>query len=155
MSGLYHINLGTPVRDMGGFSFEILLWPEWKEAVARRGLTQREANKLVENMHRRWLDACGYDQTCGFGDKPERPLYDQHCIHILWGEWGPEHISVPGNGCGLDIDHGLHRPKDGMALAPHNVDCMRQAFLLLLIFNWFAHDLFLNEQNLEYARSVK
>lgn len=77
---MYHIHLGIPVRDMGGFSFEILLWPEWKAAVARRGLTQQNANELIKNLHRRWLDACGYDNKFGEGF-----LYDQHSFTYSMG----------------------------------------------------------------------
>jgi hypothetical protein len=31
-------------------------------------------------------------------------LWTDRDIRVEWGEWGPEHISVPGNACALDID---------------------------------------------------
>lgn len=143
---LYNINLGNPSREMNGFGFEIHLWPAWKEAVARRALTQDEVNTAIGNLGRSWLDACGYDNKTTF-DGRERYLYEPSmAIRVKWGEWGPEHITVPGNACGLDIYDGMRRPHGGVCLSPHNVDCISQAYLLQIVFLWFANDIVLNER---------
>jgi len=57
---------------------------------------------------------------------------------VAWGEWGPEHISVPGNACGLDLDDGIWAPRGGRILLPHNVDSIAQSHLLLAVFLFFA-----------------
>ncbi len=155
----YHVQIGTPVRDMGGWGFNVQLWPAWKAAVEKAKLDQAMVNRAVGNLGRRWLDACGYDgifdpDNCGFDadrKKPAgpntRPMYlPNHDLHVQWGEWGPEHITVPGNACGLDIDKGIAAPHDGRVLYPHNVDCMAQAYLLMLVFSWFAGTVILENE---------
>lgn len=149
MNMLYNINLGTPIRDMGGFGFEIQLWPAWKEAVSRRGLTQDNVQRLIQHSGRQWLDACGYDNKWTNDGKEDYLYKPESAIRVRWGEWGPEHITVPGNACGLDIYSGINRPDDGICLSPHNIDSMQQAFLLLLVFTWFANDIVLNERCLK------
>ena len=56
---------------------------------------------------------------------------------------GPEHITVPGNACGLDVDQGLGAPRDGKVLQPHNIDSSNQVILLLTVFTTIA-DLIIN-----------
>lgn len=145
MEMLYHIDLGTPLPQMGGHGFNILLFPGWKEAVARSGIDQEKVQRLIERMGRMWLDGCGYVEKFGEGY-----LYEPRSIRITWGEWGPEHITVPGNACGLDLDSGLCAPRGGRILAPHNVDCTPQVHLLLVIFSWFAQGMVLREQTREF-----
>lgn len=133
---LYMIETGVPSRNMSGFGFTILLWPRWRDLVAKSGINQKEAERVIKDFGRRWLDACGYDAMIG---ATTRPLYEPgEALHAQWGEWGLEHITVPGNGCGLDLGQAVGIPEGGAALTPHNVDSMRQAYLLQLVFNWFA-----------------
>ncbi len=66
------------------------------------------------------------------------PLYGEHEIRVSWGTWGIEHITVPGNACGLDIDKGYHSPRNGRILVPHNIDNFQQVILLLTVFTTLA-----------------
>lgn len=149
---MYHV-FGLCPRtdiDMGRCGFGIKLYPAWREAVKAHGMTQEMISTALKNYHRQWLDGCGFDaifdpDNSGFNmDKSKkpgpdsRPLYDVHCIRVAWGEWGPEHITVPGNACGLDISHSINSPKDGVTLEPHNIDSLAQQILLLTIFTTFA-----------------
>lgn len=142
-----------------GCSIQVNLSPEWKDAVARHPLTQQQVNTAIKNMGRHWLDGCGFDaifdiDNCGC-DKDEskppgpnaEPLYATHSIRIQWGAWGPEHITVPGDACGLDLSSSIGGYRDGMSLLPHNVDNIRQAYLLLLIFTWFADHIIAGERS--------
>jgi hypothetical protein len=150
---MYHIFGLCPRTDisLGRCGFGIKLYPAWRNAVAASGLTQATINSAIKNLHRAWLDGCGYDKLSDPGvsiweeQKPgykpgqnARPLYDVHSIRIAWGEWGPEHISVPGNACGLDISDGINAPENGRILTPHNVDSFAQVILLLTIFTTLA-----------------
>lgn len=157
MKTLYHITGLCPRTDipLGRCGFCIQLWPKWKDAIAESGLTQEHVNTLVKNMHRPWLDGCGFDAIFDpergprdeweskYTGKPIKyskhahPLYDQHSVRIQWGEWGPEHLTVPGNACGLDIDRGLG-PPGGRVLVPHNIDSLNQVVLLLVVFTSIA-----------------
>lgn len=167
MSQLYHIDNLCPRTDieMARCGFCIHLWPEWKEATARRALTMEQVNTAVLKMGNVWLDGCGFNQMYDpdkdpmaeweekhLGKRPKlgpnaRRLYEAgNSLRVQWGEWGPEHITVPGNACGLDIDRGIMCPPRGKTLVPHNVDSINQAHLLLVVFLWFAGDLILNER---------
>ena len=143
--------------DMGRHGFCVKLYPEWLELVANRKLTQENANMALTSLGRIWLDACGFNQifdpdNCGHerdGEKPPGPNAQQmykpnQDLRVSWGEWGPEHITVPGNACGLDLSQDLGAPPGGRTLAPHNVDNLYQKLLLLVVFTWFADDLALN-----------
>ncbi len=141
MEMMYHIELGTPRLDMGGAGFSILLFPGWKDAIARAEIDQENVNCVIERLGRGWLDGCGYSKRYGDGY-----LYEPRVIRISWGEWGPEHITVPGNACGLDIDEGICAPRGGKILGPHNVDSISQAHLLLVVFLWFASTIVLKER---------
>jgi len=159
----YHIQGLCPrPKEVSGCGFCVSLWLAFKEAVARSDLTQDMVNTGISNLHREWLDGCGYD---GMFDPDEDPLerwktdrglqekkygprahhlYDVHSIRVQWGEWGPEHITVPGNACGLDLDRSaIGHPRGGVSLLPHNVDTIRQAHLLLVIFTFFADSVIL------------
>lgn len=154
----YHISDLCPDGRMGGAGFAVKLWPSWKRAVADRALTQQDVNHAVESRGRAWLDGCGYDakfdpDNCGAfrdGSLPPGPqagyLYEPGTsIRVSWGEWGPEHITIPGNACGLDLDVcGIGAPSGGRVLTPHNVDSILQAHLLLVVFLFFADTLVLN-----------
>lgn len=159
---LYHIKNLCPRQEMSGAGFGIDLWPAWKDAVTESKLTQEMINTAITNMHRFWLDGCGfggvYDPDNSGFDRDEtkppgpnaRPIYGPYDIRISWGEWGPEHISVPGNACGLDIWDSIGGPRGGKSLGPHNVDSIRQAHLLLVVFTWVAEGFVLNLKQKEY-----
>lgn len=155
----YSISGLCPIQQMGGYGFNIKLWPGFKDMVTSYNIDQEKVDKGIENMGRHWLDICGYDSiydpdNSGFDrdkNKPlgpnARPMYlPNRDLRISWGEWGPEHITVPGNACGLDIDRSIGAPRNGRILLPHNVDCWQQVNLLLITFCWFADTLALNFQ---------
>jgi hypothetical protein len=137
-----------PKCGMGAHSFSITLYAGWKELVEMACLDQDRVDRLIELRGREWLDACGFDRifdpdNCGFdADKTlppgprayptYRPPTD---LRIKWGEWGPEHIMVPGDACGLNIDK--HCPglcDDSACLLPHNIDTWNQKNLLMIAF---------------------
>ena len=167
MKMLYKIQMISPLLDGRGCPVQVDLWPEWKEIVARYPLTQQEVNQAIIFMHRPWLDGCGWGRmfdpdNCGFDADKNKPLgpnarkaYDQHYLRVQWGEWGPEHITVPGDACGLDLDRSVGGAPDGMSLLPHNVDTMAQAYLLLVIFNWFAEGLVNQEISREHKEKYE
>jgi hypothetical protein len=146
----YHIEGLCPRTDisLGRCGFIIQLFQPWKDAVAASKLNQEMIHAMIKNMHRSWLDGCGFDQIYDPEEDPldrwkseklskprklskaARPFYDEHSIQVRWGEWGPEHITVPGNACGLDIDDYVRQK----ILAPHNIDNTNQVILLLTIF---------------------
>ena len=125
MKQLYDIQGLAPQRRMSGAGFQVALFPAWRDAVEQSEIAQENADYLIANCGAAWLEGCGFDWC-----KESPSSY----LRIAWGEWGPEHISVPGNACGLDLDNGICAPHDGMVLLPHNVDHMRQAHLLLVMF---------------------
>lgn len=168
MNAIYHIKGLCPRTDisLGRCGFCIDLHPSWEVAVSNCELNQDIVNVGVKNMHRLWLDACGYNQifdpyNSGF-DRDENkkpgpratPLYGEHAIRVIWGKWGPEHITVPGNACGLDIDRSFGGWMGGRSLVPHNVDTIAQAHLLLVVFTFFADTLILQEQSEAPAQTV-
>lgn len=65
-------------------------------------------------------------------------------VRIVLGDWGLEHISVPGNACGLDIWDDICAPAGGMSLLPHNVDSKMQCMALITVFTWFIYTASLN-----------
>jgi len=141
MDVLYHIAGLCPRTDidMGRCGFAVKLYPAWKEAVAayrlmgtNEPLGQKHVNHVIEVMGKAWLDGCNFR---GHYDPP------RHFLRVSWGEWGPEHITVPGNACGLDLDDGIGKPRGGKILQPHNVDSIQQAHLLLVVFTYFADTL--------------
>ena len=149
----YQITGLCPRSDlvMGAWGFGIKLFPEFKEMVLKSQITKEQAWTAVENMGRFWLDGCGYDNIFEY-DNIKRPLYEPNkALIVQWGEWGPEHISVPGNACGLDLYDGISSPRNGKILVPHNIDCMSQAMLLLIVFTWFAETI----QSFNYGSKEK
>jgi hypothetical protein len=129
---------GSVSDHLGSWEFSIKLFPAFKTDVKDSGLTRENIQTAITNMGRQWLDSCGFDSLFEYDGKKE-PLYKpEMSLRVTWGEWGPEHISVPGNACGLDIGAGIYCPRGGRVLYPHNVDSMRQAMLLLAVFTWIA-----------------
>ena len=132
--------------DMGRHGFYINLHPKWRNLVAASKLTQKEVNYVINNQGNAWLDACGYGRLYadfeneGVAVVTSRLYESRHCLRVSWGEWGPEHITVPGNGCGLDLDTMCGNPfgMQGKALLPHNIDSWSQKQLFLIIFTWIA-----------------
>lgn len=144
----------TVDRGCSGCNVGIQLFPAWRQAWRTyeyspgKKMNQDAASTAVASLHRQWLDNCGYDtmydpdgrdpmadwearslgKTRKLGPNA-RKLYDVHSIRVSWGEWGPEHITVPGNACGLDICYGMgmSRRQGGKFLAPHNVDNLQPA----------------------------
>lgn len=143
---LYHINHWCPIPGMGSSGFSIQLWPAWAEGWASYsgGLTQENADCAIKTMGREWLDAHGYDKKSEFED---RYVWEPRTsLRVSWGVWGPEHIQVPGNACGLDLSDGITAPRGGKVMLPHNVDSPAQASLLLTVFLFFAESLILDMQ---------
>lgn len=134
---MYHIK-GLPHRtsiEMGVHGFTIDLSPQWKEMVAAcENLNptngQNAINYLIRNAGEGWLTRAGY----------KRPLYGHRDILIQWGEWGPHHIIIPGNACGLDISDDSFGCifSMGRSLRPHNIDSLHQKYLFLMIFTEIA-----------------
>lgn len=92
MKLLYHIPTIYPdVNKMGGCGFSVKLYPAWKELVAASDLSNDRIQEIVRCEAAGWLAGHGYDSS-----------YDKSSIRIKSGEWGPEHITIPGNACGLD-----------------------------------------------------
>ncbi len=142
----YNITGLCPRRDnkgLGGYGFNIQLFKPYKVLVEKSGIDQTAANNAIKSLGRNWLDSCGFDKKFD-GDFLYKP---ESSLRMKWGEWGPEHITVPGNACGLDLDTGIGRPPGGVLLTPHNVDTIYQAHLLLVIFTWFSETLVLYEMN--------
>ena len=138
---------------MGRHGFQINLHPKWKGLVAAGGISQKEVDHVIKDQGNDWLDACGYDKLYheegdpddGEPGKVRRSYEARSSIRVHWGEWGPEHITVPGSACGLDISrHGIGNPLRGPSLVPHNVDSWRQVQLLLIIFTFFAESMTIN-----------
>lgn len=129
---------------MGAHGFSIELSPQWRVMVASCGLTQEMVDKKILECGNDWLDSCGYKGKLSY-DASKRLYEARHSIRIHWGEWGPEHITVPGNACGLDIDRNAFGTfiKNGAMLTPHNIDCWSQKQLLLIVFCSFAEDVVL------------
>lgn len=125
---MYKIKGWYPVRDqMSGCSFNIVLTQEWKDAVSQSGLNQEKIDNLIHNMGADIL------KNHGYGKIETDPKF---WLRVKWGEWGCEHISVPGNACGLDIDtsYGFGVYEGEVSLSPHNVDSINQASMILTLF---------------------
>lgn len=122
------ISMGN--SPLGNHGFSITLPPAHKKAVAACDLNQEKINNAIKFLGKKALLSCGYSEA-----RCEYALGD---IRIQWGEWGIEHIGVPGNACGLDIDYnpiGLcPHEQGGVTLHPHNVDTPIQKLLLLTLF---------------------
>lgn len=130
MYGIVGLNPRTDIT-MGAHGFSVCLHPEFRECVKRSGITQEMVNLKLQQDGPEWLKACGFE-----------PDLFMCKLRVDWQEWGPHHITVPGNACGLDIDkHGFSLLfKGGVSLHPHNIDSWRQKQLLLIAFTSFAED---------------
>ncbi|QDU82649.1 hypothetical protein Pla110_44100 [Polystyrenella longa] len=148
---MYLIDSLCPSGGMGGHGFTIHLSPEFRDAVKSSGIGQPQVDHVLKNYGDEWASKCGllhrYDPNrrrlshrfVSSGTIPSDEASCHHGITIRWGEWGPEHITVPGNACGLDIDSCPSVYRGGRILLPHNVDHWGQVNLLLIVFCWFAH----------------
>jgi hypothetical protein len=145
---MYHIRSLSPRTDisMGCHGFQIDLHPEFRDFVERTNvggskIEQGNIDRVIELSGNRWLDACGYSKI-----HEGRRLYEaRSSLRVAWGEWGPEHIHVPGNACGLDIERdplGCIFP-GGVSLLPHNIDVWHQKQLLLIVFTDLAETILL------------
>ncbi len=91
--------------QIGAHGFAVDLSAEWPDLVRRAGITDEQIQHMLKEKAEHWLDAAGYgghfteESGPGSGRK-----YPARCVRVTWGEWGPEHITVPGNACGLDIE---------------------------------------------------
>lgn len=133
---MYYSIVGLSPRtdiDIGRHGFCIYLHDKFKWLVSIGNIDQSCVNHVIEQLGIEWLNACGYQN------------YKPRDIRVSWGEWGPEHITVPGNACGLDIDHcALGNPLGGPALYPHNIDSWSQKQLLLIVFCYLVESLTIN-----------
>ncbi len=139
-------------NPLGGYGFSIHLSREFRDAVSVSEITQDGVDSVIKTYGVEWLQKCGlggyFDpENCGFNAKRPaipsertRPSFAGTGLRVAWGEWGPEHITVPGNACGLDIGSGFGSPFDnGKSLHPHNIDSWGQVCALLITFTWFAN----------------
>lgn len=158
----YMIDGLCPTGGMGGYAFCVHLSPQFKENVAKSGIDAEGAQRVIDTFGDQWLTKCGFGQyfdpeNCTLHqDKRQIPskktrLSYHRKIRLSWGNWGPEHISVPGNACGLDIDADAFGCvyKEGAILQPHNIDHWGQVNLLLIVFTWFAYSITLFEESRE------
>lgn len=141
---------------MSAHAFSIHLAPEFRELVRNSGITQVEIDRMLEHSGQHWLKLAGYDDEFEEEDGSRTPLWRVgQNLAVRWGEWGPEHITVPGNACGLNIGSGsqfrIHN--DGQVLAPHNVDCLEQKYLLTIVFTEIAYILALDRSLQDRKRS--
>lgn len=128
---MYRLQGWCPNGEMGGAGFGIILTPKWKEAVAQSEINQEKVDNLIRNLGNYILKGHRRERV----EEHMLPCY----LRVVWGEWGPEHIMVPGNACGLDIDTRCPgcRP-DEVALTPHNVDSVFQSSMILTLFTKIA-----------------
>jgi len=153
MGQMYNIHYyPSPSRDAG---FMVYLFSDWKRAVSLSGITQETINDFI--LHSGLIQLIlhfphvGKDWPWYKGNKLAKPIESFSAeekllvitkdLDITWGEWGPERISVPGNGwCGIYLDHSKVKD-DSAALVPHNVGSLEQFSLLMYIFLEFADKL--------------
>ena len=119
---IYHILHWQPEQRMNGAGFSIALFDKWKEQITISNIKQENINLMLERYAPYILEGHGYDKS----------IYNAGDIRVTWGVWGPEHITVPGNACGLDISHAYGF--GDKLLTPHNVDSLKQASMLLTVF---------------------
>ena len=149
---MYRLQGWFPNGEMGGAGFGIILTPKWKEAVAHSDINQEKVDNLIRNLGNTILKAHRRDAV----EEHMLPSY----LRVNWGEWGPEHIAVPGNACGLDIDtHCVGVFPGEVGLMPHNVDSVFQASMILTLFTQIAEILeaeqWLRERNEKFANIAK
>jgi hypothetical protein len=121
-------------RDMtmGGHGFTIELSPAFRDAVRDSRITQKDVDDRIKRSEERWCELAEMRFSGVIG------------THVRWWEWGPEHITVPGSACGLDKGRGFGMLlRGGVVLEPHNVDSLRQKYMLLMVFTELADDVLL------------
>ena len=139
---MYRLNGWFPNGNMGGAGFCIILTQKWKKAVSNSNINQEKVNNLIQNVGNKILEA--------HGRKEVEPHMLPYYLNVKWGEWEPEHITVPGNACGLDIDtHCVGCYPGEVAFTPHNVDSVFQASMILTLFVYLAEVL----ESDEYLRN--
>ncbi len=149
-------NLCPNGSPLGGYGFHIHISPQYPDAVKASGYTQEHADRAVKVFGLEWLQKCGFNryydpENNGFHavknaipSERTKPSHDGTGLRIRWGEWGIEHITVPGNACGLDISDGIGCTfKGGRILSPHNIDSWSQVMLLLVAFSWLTNSVVL------------
>jgi len=154
MEQLYHVNYWHPRKGLDKAGFSIQLWPAWKRELAKVDfLNAKAAETYIERFGPEIIEHYfSYIYKLWEEEKytKEERKFKAKCeLMIRWGEWGPEHITVPGNACGLDIGYAPGGPRDGKTLLPHNVDTLEQASALLEIFLFFADTVVLNRRATE------
>lgn len=135
---MYLIRGLEPIPDvMAAHSFLIELSPQFRDMAAASGIDQEKIDRKIERMEPVWKKAAGFEDS--YRD-----------IRIDWGDWGPRHITVPGNACGLDIDEHAFGSyiEGGVILAPHNIDSWAQKKMLLMAFCSVAEDVVLLSRKL-------
>lgn len=144
-----------PTQNLGGYGFTIYLSSSWEKMVSLTSITQDDIDRLVKTFGNTWAQSCGMGSwfdpdNCGLWNKkglvPSSQTTFTHNIRLKWGRWGLEHISVPGNACGLDIDLCcLGSPFDNsVGLVPHNIDNWGQVNLILVIWSYFSNLIMFN-----------
>lgn len=132
---MYKIHNWFPSKPStgSGHNFTIILTPRWKELVSKSLLNQEKIDEIVAVIGPHILAYNDIDVS-----KIDNINY---WIRIDWGEWGPEHITIPGNACGLDIDLSLPGIDGEVSLTPHNIDTLNQASMILTLFLQIANHL--------------
>jgi hypothetical protein len=111
--------------SIGRYCLHIDLHPSLTEIVKKSDYSQEKADYYLKTNGERLLKIAGFTITS----------LDVHRLRVSYGEWGLEHISVPGNACGLDIDQAMGCYfREGRTLVPHNLDSKMQQDLLVMIF---------------------
>lgn len=125
---MYLIDNTTPRTDitLSRFGLTIHIHPTIKQLA--KHLTQEQIDKHIETLAQHWLTTHGYNPT-------HYPAA-RSAIRVKWGEWGIEHITIPGNACGLDISNNSFYCifPTGRTLTPHNLDTWQQQNLLITIY---------------------
>lgn len=133
--------------DIGRHGFTVDLHPDVPELVADSKLEQDGIDRAIEVNAREWLDRCGFDYLTK--DSEHAPRLGVH-VRCTWGKWGPEHITVPGNACGLDLSTspGCLFP-GGVSLLPHNVDSLAQKYMISVVFFYLMESVYLQSRRWE------
>lgn len=142
-----YTGIPRPKSNGDGFGFSIRVFPGWKTLVSRIMIPDHESQKnWMDSVGSELLEGCGYDLK----------VYGRFgAIRLSFGEWGLEHITIPGNGCGLDItSDSCFCPDGGRVMLSHNVDSMKQAYLLQCIFNWWANHWILEDDLNSAVRKI-
>lgn len=132
---LYEIKNWFPEKKMNGAGFSISLGEDWPKVVEHYGLTQEYVDTALEKLKDSILEGHGYSSS------------RYYRLSAKVGKWGIEHISVPGNACGLDLSSNVLN-RSGMGLFPHNVDTIPQASMLFCVFSFFSERMAFNYEHI-------